>query len=618
MARRLAQISSAGLNARQLLRDAVAEGVLPDDHASAALWWRIARHISPATAPEVGSERLVGSGWTEALGELIGQHRAQELQAGPWWPALVTVVDQAQHRGWTAADLITEPPGGASEVDPCQALVWRTSLLLHPLTDHAEPDPDEAPHDLWDGYQPEPAAEWLPLDPPGPEGRPATLDESLALDDVDLDDDPGPDLTIEAMIRNAMPGPEPTEADIRVMFARADAWRDSGTTPERLTQINQWANEFYQQRYVGSWAQRYLFQRFGVDLTGDPHFQPGYAPHAWTALTTHLRGRGVTDHELQIAGLALQASTGRLIDRFRDRVLFPIIRNGQVLGFVGRRHPDRTDTDKTGPKYLNTPETPLFHKGAQLYAAEGLITAGAAPVIVEGPMDAIAITLATGGTHVGVAPLGTSLTDEQAAQLAGWGRQPIVATDNDPAGQAAAERDYWILTHHRSEPLHAQLPAGTDPADLLAIGDGAVLQTALLHARPLAGTLITERFDHLREIDAALAAVRVLAALPPNAWEEGAKRVASRCDLSNGLVRQALHDSVRAWNEDPLAATRAGLRDASAAKERLGGCAPPVAPRPVPTRWELPTSIRPPTRALMSDQDGAMITRPNPSPSPPR
>ncbi len=116
------------------------------------------------------------------------------------------------------------------------------------------------------------------------------------------------------------------------------------------------------------------------------------------------------------AGVATTASTGRLIDRFRDRAVFPIRHDGVILGFVGRRHPDRTDHDKAGPKYLNTGDTPLFHKGDQLYTT-GPLGPDVTPVIVEGPMDAIAVTLATSGKYLGVAPLGTSLTDEQAAQL---------------------------------------------------------------------------------------------------------------------------------------------------------------------------------------------------------
>ena len=114
---------------------------------------------------------------------------------------------------------------------------------------------------------------------------------------------------------------------------------------------------------------QYLADRFGKDLTDDMRFRPGQAPAGWTRLVNHLRGRGVTGDEMTAAGVATVASTGRLIDRFRDRVMFPIIHNGEILVFVGRRHPDCTDTDRGGPKYLNTAQTPLFHKGAQLFGA---------------------------------------------------------------------------------------------------------------------------------------------------------------------------------------------------------------------------------------------------------
>src|SRR5690606_21252029 len=132
-----------------------------------------------------------------------------------------------------------------------------------------------------------------------------------------------------------------------------------------------------------------------------------YAPPGWTTLTDHLRQQGVTDTELTTAALSSTTRHGRLIDRFRDRAVFPITNyDGQVLGFIGRRNPAHTDdTAHAGPKYLHTPGTPLFSKGAQLYGANHLATAGATPVLVEGPMDAHAITLATRGQYVGLAPL---------------------------------------------------------------------------------------------------------------------------------------------------------------------------------------------------------------------
>ena len=133
-----------------------------------------------------------------------------------------------------------------------------------------------------------------------------------------------------------------------------------------------------------------------------------------TAPAVPLRGKQNGQDDLGGRG----AAVGHRADRFRDRVIFPIIHNGEILGFIGRRHPDLTDTDRGGPKYLNTADTPLFHKGAQLFGVvDDLLDQGAVPVIVEGPLDAIAVTLASAGRYLGVAPLGTSLTDEQAGYL---------------------------------------------------------------------------------------------------------------------------------------------------------------------------------------------------------
>jgi DNA primase catalytic core len=287
-----------------------------------------------------------------------------------------------------------------------------------------------------------------------------------------------PDLAVAALVRNVAGPPEQTDADVDRMSTQAMAWQECAVSRDRMIEINQLALAYFRGQFPASWGQAYLAERFGQDLIDDPHFQPGQAPVGWTGLVDHLRKRGVTGEEMIVAGVATLASTGRLIDRFRDRVIFPIIHNAgcshgcgrgaaaEILGFVGRRHPDRSDADRGRPKYLNTPETALFHKGAQLFGAvEEHLAASGVPVIVEGPMDAIAVTLASSGRYIGVAPLGTSLTDEQASQLAEIGRNPIVATDANLAGRVAAERDFWILTPHRLDPLYAQLPEGSDPAD---------------------------------------------------------------------------------------------------------------------------------------------------------
>jgi DNA primase len=331
---------------------------------------------------------------------------------------------------------------------------------------------------------------------------------------------------------------------------------------------------YFRSHFPASWGQAYLVGRFGQDLTDDPRFRPGQAPAGWTGLIHHLRSRGVSGQEMIAAGVATVVSTGRLIDRFRDRVVFPIIHDQEILGFVGLRHPDRTDADRGGPKYLNTADTPLFRKGAQLFGAiEEHLTADGIPVIVEGPMDAIAVTLASGGRYVGVAPLGTSLTDEQVGQLARIGKNPIVATDADLAGRVAAERDFWILTAYRLDPRYAQLLEGSDPADLLARHVPAALVAALDRAVPLGERLLDERLSNLPPDQAQHEATRIVAARPAASWDEGSRTISSRLNVPLHAVRQTLLAHVKYWNTNPRRAATKLLHAVNDVKTRLAGAA---------------------------------------------
>src|SRR3546814_5110927 len=124
------------------------------------------------------------------------------------------------------------------------------------------------------------------------------------------------------------------------MYQRADEWHSSPISRERMLEINDMAQGFFEGRFTDSWGRDYLIGRFGVDLAGDERFRPGQAPAGWTNLVDHLRGRGVSDAEMVATGVATEASTGRLIDRFRDRVVFPVIPQSEALGFVGRRRAD--------------------------------------------------------------------------------------------------------------------------------------------------------------------------------------------------------------------------------------------------------------------------------------
>jgi len=571
LASRLAAISRAGMNATQLLRSAVIRKPLADDHAAAALWWRICRHLPPSLSAPVDRNATFSHPWESRLAELVGAERAEALQASPWWPALITAIDHGLQRGWRIEDLLRPTNSGPhAAVDPCQAVAWRISVALDPL-------PDDEPYEQ---------TSWASDDlfyanaPAGDESVRATafeeepaVESSTEVTAADGEVDERwlePDLAVAAMLRNVAGPPEQTDADVSRMFTRAIAWRECPVSRERMIEINQLTLTYFRRHFSSSWGQHYLADRFGVDITNDPRFQPGQAPAGWNNLVDHLRQHGVSDDEMIITGVATMASTGRLIDRFRNRVVLPIIHDGEVLGFIGRRHPDLSDIDRVGPKYLNTGETQLFHKGAQLYGfLQDKLSAGAIPILVEGPMDAIAVTLASQGRYLGLAPLGTSLTEEQAAQLARTGMHPVVATDADRAGRIAAEGAYWMLSCHRLDPLYAQLPDGTDPADLLALRGPTALIRALAVAQPLAQRLLEERLANLPPAQAPLEAIQVVAARPARHWADDSSVISLRLGVPMAQIRHTLLTLVKQWNTDPRRAAQQPLRAISEVTHRI-------------------------------------------------
>ena len=564
LARRLAQLSSSGIKTRQLIDQAAAQGPLPDDHAAAALWWRMARHLTPAVAEGTDTAHRLTTEWLDQFTQAVSHDTTQRMTASSWWPALVATIERGLQRGWQLDQLLADARRTPTDthLDPCQAWVWRLSLLTDPTPpDDALTFGDDAPADLWDGYIPT-----TPVITPQPDNFPEADDQADHSDGQELELDADQALAIEAIVRRGLPAPEPTAAEIRAMLERRDTWHDSPPL-DRLIHVNDLTAEYYQRCFADSWARGYVTERFGHDLAGS-ELRPGYAPDSWTALVTHLRRHGVTDDDMLAAGVATRASTGRLIDRFRDRVTFPITNpDGAVVGFVARRNPHHSDDDGHGPKYLNTAETALYRKGDQLFTG-GHLSPDKVPVLTEGPFDAIAVTLATGGSHTGVAALGTSLTSQQAAQLRNHPHQPIVATDADPAGQAAAERDYWILTSQGLNPKSVSLPDGTDPADL-AREDARRLTEAIRGADLLANQLIDDRLHHLTPDQAALEAASVLAAQPPEHWTAGAEHIAANTGMPASLIRTVLVGMVHAWNQDPRRAADHQLGRVNEIKKRL-------------------------------------------------
>ena len=380
-------------------------------------------------------------------------------------------------------------------------------------------------------------------------------------------------MALEALRRDVMTMPELTDAEINTLLDRAIELDLGPVTEQRMVAVNQLALDFYRSQLAGSWTEQYLTDRLGPHVLTDARFTPGHAPDGWTNLVDTLRRRGVTDDELLATDLARRASTGRLIDRFRDHTVLPITHHHQLVGFVARRNPDRTHHQQAGPKYLNTGQTALFHKGSHLYGADHL-TQAAIPVLVEGPLDAIAVTLAGDGRYVGVSALGTSLTHEQARQLGRHGVDPVVATDADLAGQVAAERGYWILTPWLLDPTHAHLPTGMDPAELAQLRGPHALRAALEQATPLADTLTAERHANLPTDQALAAAARITAARPVQRWVHAARNIAATVTLADAEAfdRQLLA-RIRAWHTDPRAAADQAVHDVPQVRARLEAAA---------------------------------------------
>src|SRR5215470_7835793 len=240
---------------------------------------------------------------------------------------------------------------------------------------------------------------------------------------------------------------------------------------------------------LGAKARGYLADR-GLDPATQLKFRLGYAPAERFALKEHLGKEGVSTEDMVEAGLLVAGDDIPVpYDRFRDRVIFPITDlRGRVIAFGGRA------LEKDAPaKYLNSPETALFHKGTTLYniaAARVAAHKGAPVVAVEGYVDVIAMVSA--GYDAAVAPLGTALTSDQLALLWKMADEPILCFDGDAAGHRAAYRAVDLalpLIKPGKSLKFASLPEGQDPDDLWRSGGRAAIDEVLGAARPLAQVL---------------------------------------------------------------------------------------------------------------------------------
>ena len=249
----------------------------------------------------------------------------------------------------------------------------------------------------------------------------------------------------------------------------------------RLVDAHRAAAEFYAERLqdAGAEVARAFLAERGFERADAERFGVGYAPAAWEELTRHLRGRGFTEAELISGGLAREGRRGP-VDRFRGRLMWPIRDlSGDVIAFGARK----LAPDDDGPKYLNTPETPLFRKSSVLYGADLAkreIAHRRQAVIVEGYTDVMACHLA--GVPTAVATCGTSFGDDHIKILRrlvmdtdGAAGEVIFTFDGDAAGQKAALRAFGMEERFVTQTFVTVQPDGLDPCDLrLARGDAAV------------------------------------------------------------------------------------------------------------------------------------------------
>lgn len=213
----------------------------------------------------------------------------------------------------------------------------------------------------------------------------------------------------------------------------------------------------------GKWALDYLTGR-GLTVKTIKHFGLGAAPDSWDALIHHLKEKGYTESDMLAANVIGKSERGSLYDRFRKRVMFPIINiRGNIVAFSGRAMPG---DDKQGGKYVNTADTPVYKKSENLFGINFAKNVCSERVIlVEGNMDVISLHQA--GFENTVAPLGTAFTTEQANLLSRYTKEIVLMLDADAAGQKAVRRASELLENTGLSVRVVVVPDGKDPDEYI-------------------------------------------------------------------------------------------------------------------------------------------------------
>jgi DNA primase len=346
---------------------------------------------------------------------------------------------------------------------------------------------------------------------------------------------------------------------------------------ERLLELLSRTADYYQ-RYLweskeAARARAYLAER-GLEEETLREFRVGYAPSAWDKVLLASRRGGYCNREIYEAGLAQRSKqSGQLYDRFRSRIMFPLADvRGRVLGFGARASgPDQR------PKYLNTADNDVYHKGLHLYGADlarAHATRAGRVILCEGYTDVIALHQA--GMRNAVGLMGTALTGEQVGELARMAQTVLLALDADTAGQEAMLKASTLAARRRLELRVVPLPTGTDPAELIAGGGAEAMRAAVEES------VAFVRFRVERALadgdrgtpegrDRILAELRpVFATVPPSAMRlELTRLVAGALELPESLAVELLaRASARTEGADGAAGAQPGRAARGGASRR--------------------------------------------------
>lgn len=327
------------------------------------------------------------------------------------------------------------------------------------------------------------------------------------------------------------------KAGVELVYAKGEKKDDK----DRLFEVMEAATIFYQNALTDD-AKKYLNDR-GVEDGTVRAFRLGWAGDAWSDLADSLLRKKFTEKELIDAGLAKKGEKGGLTDKFRNRIMFPIFDTaGRVVAFSGRTFGEKAHPD--APKYLNSPETQLFHKSKILYGfdrAKQSIRKHNFAVLVEGQVDLVLSHQAGWGNTVAVS--GTAFTVEHANLLKRMSENLVIALDADQAGFKAATRSARAALQAGMQVKVAQLPAGGDPADLISKEGAEAWRTVIRGAKDIITFLLDVLAVHAKDAMQLRRSVETIV-LPfladiqsPIAREQYENEIAAKLGVSIDAVR---------------------------------------------------------------------------------